>query len=380
MIIKDCAVYNADPKQGLSDIRVLNGKISEIGKNLSSEGETIIDASGKTVIPGIIEVHIQGAGGADILDGTEEALIKMAKTLARLGTTSYLGTTVVKPKENNAHLRFARKYVNKKTGGAYLLGFHLEGPFINPKKKGGLDPNSIYDSSPEKLDEIYEVLGDTLKMMTIAPEMPWNHEAIKSLREHNVIASIAHSDATYDEAKKGIEVGINHVTHIFNAMPSLLHRTPGPIAAIFENKTITAQIIGDGHHLHPSIVKTIYRMIGGDRCICITDGMQAMGLPEGKYVYNGKEYTSKDGAAKYDDGTLIGSTMSLLNIAFKFQQFTGCTFETAINTVTINPAKLLGIEKQKGHIASGFDADIVIIDKDNSVFTTIIDGEVVYKK
>jgi len=374
MLIKNCLLYD---KNELTDILIVDGKIKEIGKQSNPADDAVIDAGGKTIIPGLIEVHLQGAGGADILDGTEDAVLTISKTLAKLGTTSFLGTTVVKPAEDNRHLRTASKLVKKELNGAYLLGFHLEGPFINPKKKGGLAPDSIYDSSPEKLEEIFDVLGNTLKMMTIAPEMPGNLEIIKELRKHNTIPSFAHSDANYEEALKGIEAGICHVTHIFNAMPPLQHRTPGPLAAIFEDKSISAQIISDGHHLHPSIVNIVYRMIGAERCICITDGMQAMGLPDGTYTYNGREYTSIAGAAKYDDGTLIGSTMSLLNIALKFKEFTNCTFAEAINTVTKNPAKLLGLENKKGCITVGADADMVILNDDYSVSTTIINGKTV---
>lgn len=378
MLIKNCSIYDIKENNGLSDILIKDGKITEIKDNISVNDEEIIDAGGKTIIPGLIDVHIQGAGGADILDGTEGSILNMSGTLARLGTTGFLGTTVVKPKEDNAHLRVARELVNKELNGAYLLGFHLEGPFINPKKKGGLAPDSIYDSTPERMEEIFSVLGDSLKMMTIAPEMPENLEIIKTLAQHNVVPSFAHSDATYEEAKKGIEAGICHVTHIFNAMPAISHRSPGPLAAIFEDKTISAQIIGDGHHLHPSIVNIVYRMIGAERCICITDGMQAMGLPDGLYVYNGREYSSIEGAAKYNDGTLIGSTMSLLNIALKFKSFTNCTFAEAINTVTKNPAKLLGFEGKKGCITLGADADMVLLNPDFSVNTTLINGKKVY--
>jgi len=381
MILKNCLAFGLTKDGSLSDIRIENGIIKEIGSNLPNiNNDTVIDAGGKRVIPGLIEVHIQGAGGSDILDGTEESVLNMSKTLARLGTTSFLGTTVVKPEEQNQHLKVAKQFTDKFIEGANLLGFHLEGPFINPVKKGGLRPDSIYESSPEKVKEILDVCDGTLKMMTIAPEMPGNLDAIKELRKNNVIAAFAHSNATYEEAKLGIKAGINHVTHIFNAMPSLLHRTPGPIAAMFEDPEITAQIISDGHHVHGSIVNIVYRMIGADRCVCITDGMQAMGLPEGRYVYNGREYGSYAGAAKYDDGTLIGSTMSLLNIAFKFQQFTNCSFEQAINSVTSVPAKVLGLQNSKGKIAEGFDADIVILDEDNSVSATIVNGQVVYKK
>ena len=381
LIIKSCRLYNSPDKDALYDINVSNNKIQRIERTSEkNKCENLIYAEGGIASPGFIDVHIQGAGGADVLDNKMESLEAISKTLAKVGTTAYLGTTVVKPEEGNQHLKLMRQCVNKDLGGATLLGVHLEGPFINIKKKGGLAEDSIYEPTLEGLESIFEATGDSLKMMTIAPELPGNIEIIKHLVKHKVVASFAHSDADYEETKKGFEAGINHVTHIFNAMRSLHHRTPGPLAAIFENNNISVQIISDGHHLHPSIVNIIYELIGGKRCICITDGMHGIGLPDGYYMYNGRKYESKKGAARYLDGTLIGSTMSLGNIALNFMEFTGCTFETAINSVTKNPAKLLNIYNEKGSLDLGKDADIVLFDKDNSIFTTLVNGKIVYQK
>ncbi|MCU7496586.1 MAG: N-acetylglucosamine-6-phosphate deacetylase [Ignavibacteria bacterium] len=381
LLLKNCLLYDSLIENEYADILIEGKTILQVEKNIRpEEGMEVIDAGGRLTAPGFIDVHIQGAGGADILDGSVESLERMSKTLASLGTTGYLGTTVANPQEGNKHIKVAKQYVNKDMGGATLLGFHFEGPFINFKKKGGLNPSGIYEPSIEKLNEILELTDGTLKMMTIAPELPGSLELIKALVKNNVIASFAHSDASYEDAKKGFAAGINHVTHIFNAMPPINHRSPGPLAAIFENDSLTAQIISDGHHIHPAIVNLVYRIMGPERCICITDGMQAMGLPEGSYLYNGREYESKAGAARYLDGTLIGSTMSLGNIAFKFKEFTGCTLEEAINTITKNPAKLLGIDSKKGSIEAGKDADIAIFDFDKSIFRTLVNGNVVFAK
>ncbi|RJP65691.1 MAG: N-acetylglucosamine-6-phosphate deacetylase [Ignavibacteriales bacterium] len=380
LLIKNCRLYNSLNSNQLKSILIENGKISDIDSTEISESNKTLDIDGKIIAPGLIDVHIQGAGGADILDGTQEALQTISNTLARVGTTSFLGTTVVKPLEENKHLKLANNYIEKDLEGANLLGFHLEGPFINYNKRGGLDPASIYNSSPEKLEEVLQVTNDNLRMMTIAPELPGNLEIIKELRRNNIVPAFAHSEADFEETKKGFDAGINHVTHIFNAMLPLHHRNPGPLAAIFENKEVSAQIISDGHHLHPAIVKILYKFLGADRCICITDGVQAIGLPEGNYVYNGREYTSKNGAARYLDGTLIGSAMSLANIALKFWKFTGCSFDEAINSASKNPAVLLGIYDRKGSIDINKDADLIVFDKDYSIYATIIGGKVVYKK
>ncbi|PIS27683.1 MAG: N-acetylglucosamine-6-phosphate deacetylase [Candidatus Marinimicrobia bacterium CG08_land_8_20_14_0_20_45_22] len=377
LLIRKCKLYDAENPGVLTDVAIRDGKIAAFGNFSESEHfQHEIDAGGRTMIPGLIDIHIQGAGGADILDGTDESLKTMSRTLARLGITGFLATTVVKPCEKNHHLRVVAQNVGKNLSGATILGIHLEGPFINPVKCGGISIRSIYPPKGNSLDEILEITGKNLKMMTIAPEIAGNHPIIRQLIDANIIPSFGHSNASYEEARTGFDLGINHVTHIFNAMPPLHHRFPGPLTAIFESETITAQIIGDGVHLHPAIVDMLYRILGKERCICITDGIQAMGLPDGRYIYNGKEYESKNGAATYLDGTLIGTALSVFEIAKRFMRFTGCDLKTAIDTVTIHPAKLLGIDDRKGSLETGKDADIVLLNPDLSVWKTIIGGKV----
>jgi N-acetylglucosamine-6-phosphate deacetylase len=216
-------------------------------------------------------------------------------------------------------------------------------------------------------------------MMTIAPEPPGNLKLIRSLVEANTIASFGHSNATYEQTLDGFEAGLSHVTHTFNAMPSLHHRSPGPLAAIFQSENITAQLITDGIHIHPAVLKLSVELLGPKRTIPITDGMQAIGLGDGKFIYNGVEYESKDGAARYKDGTLIGTALGLSQMLQKFISFTGCPATDAIKTVTENPAKLLGLEDRKGTIAVGKDADLVLLDSDLSVRTTIVAGKIVFQ-
>jgi len=375
LLIKNCRLFNN--LNTLVDIEIKDSKIASIGNVENYEGE-ILNANGLILSPGLIDVHIQGAGGYDVVDNTDEAILGMSKALAKIGVTGFLATTFVKPLIKNNHLALINKYYNKFIDGAYILGTHLEGPFINVQKKGGISENSIYPSSPERLKEILEITGDSLKMMTIAPELPGNLEIIKSLKDMGIIPSFAHSAANYDETIEGIKAGINHVTHFFNAMNPINHRNPGPIIAIIENGKISCQIISDGHHLDGRIVKFIYNSIGIKNCICITDGVQAMGLPDGEYMFNGRPYISKDGAARYLDGTLIGSTTPLLKVVKKFIDFTGCNLEEGINSVTINPAKLLNIESRKGSVKVGKDADVILFDENYDNKCTIINGEILY--
>jgi N-acetylglucosamine-6-phosphate deacetylase len=380
LLLKNCLLYNSENRGKLNDVLIENGIIKKISPaNNSLHADQTIDADGLILVPGFIDVHIQGAGGADVLDGTRDALRAMSAALAMSGTTGFLATTVVKPVNRNHHLKVIAENTGKDLGGAEILGIHLEGPFINPLKKGGLDPNSIYSYSLEALNEILDAADNKLSMMTIAPELSGNLGLIRRLKELGIIASFGHSDATYEETLSGFKAGINHVTHIFNAMPSLNHRMPGPLLAIFENETPSAQIISDGVHLHPGIVNLIYKNISTERCICITDGIQAIGMPEGRYFYNGKEYESKDGSARYLDGTLIGTAVGLNKIAARFKSFTGCSLKEAVDTVTKNPAILLGIYNCKGSVEIGKDADLVLMNDKFDVKTTLVKGKIVFE-
>jgi len=363
----------------LLQIRVKDGRIAALETPSGSSGP-VIDAGGRLLVPGFIDVHIQGAGGADVLDGTDASLQMLSQTLARVGTTGFLATSVFFGQGGNNHLRLAARSMDRNLGGAQCLGIHLEGPFINPAKKGGLNPAGIFPPSAEELARVIDGCEGALKMMTIAPELPGNLDLIDRLNQQNIIASFGHSDATYRQTLDGLKAGLSHVTHLFNVMPGLSHREPGPLLAIFEHDRVTAQIISDGVHVNPGMVRFARRLLGPDRCVCITDGVQAMGLPEGTYLYNGREYRSQDGTARYLDGTLIGSALPLSRIVDRFRQFTGCELAEAVNAGSLNPARVLGLDDRKGSVAIGKDADLVVLDDDFSVWMTIISGRAVWRK
>jgi N-acetylglucosamine-6-phosphate deacetylase len=346
----------------------------------ADRADQVLDAGGRTVAPGFIDVHIQGAGGADVLDATPEALQTMARTCARFGVTSFLGTTIYKPGQDNRHLRVAAECVGRDLGGAHLLGVHLEGPFISPQKRGMIQPDCLTLPARAVLDDIYALLDDTLAMMTVAPELPGSADLIHRLLERGTVASFGHSKADYDQTVHGFEMGITHVTHLFNAMVSLHHREPGPLAAIFERPDVTCQVITDGVHSHPAVLRLAFDALGPERFVTITDGMHALGLPDGSYVYNNLQYESRDGTARYKDGTLIGTALGLSQMLARLTRFTPCPSAAAIRTVTQNAAQVLGLGRTKGSLAPGHDADIVILESDWSVHTTIVGGRIVYQR
>jgi len=381
LCITNCRLYTEPDSEQRYQILIKAGKIQkiEIAEN-TCDASREIDAAGRILSPGFIDLHIHGAGGVDTLAGTDSSISTMSQTLAKFGTTGYLATATVLPQKMHTYLPKIAKATQRDLGGATIFGIHLEGPFVNPKRRGGLFPEGIYKPTDEALDELLKLTDSTLRMMTIAPELDSNHRIIKRLLELDVIPSFGHSDASYDQTKAAFDIGVNHVTHLYNAMPGLHHRNPGPLLAIFENDQVTAQLISDGIHVSSDMVRWTYHMLGPERCSCITDGMQAVGLPEGRYLYNNREYETKNGAARYLDGTLIGTALSVGQIMKRFQEFSGCTLEEAINTASLVPAKVLGLDDKKGSIAQGKDGDLVLLDEDFTVWKTLVNGKVVYEK
>jgi N-acetylglucosamine-6-phosphate deacetylase len=378
LVISNCALSAGAPH--LFTLSVSNGRIEKILPSKSSPWKIPgIDAGGRLVSAGLIDVHIQGAGGADILDGNAEAFRAISAACAKSGVTSFLATTVYCPDSDNRHLAEAAAWCDKDLGGGRMIGIHLEGPFISMAKRGMIQPEDIGPCSAAGLERVLQATGDSLKLMTIAPELPGCLDLIRSLRKKGVVCSIAHSAADYDQTLAGIKAGITQATHLFNAMTPIHHRSPGPVPAVLESKDVFAQVIPDGVHLHPSLLRLLWPILGPDRFITITDGIRALGLPDGTYEYNGMRFESKNGAARYRDGTLIGTAVGLNELVRRLSDFTGCSMDDALTTATCTPARSLGIEDKKGSIAVGKDADLAIFNKDLSVWKTIVSGNVVYQ-
>ncbi len=374
MLIKNARIVNPWGET-FGDVLIDRGRIRKTGKPIYGYAEGgSIDLEGDFLFPGFIDVHIQGAGGADILDEDEEAVNTISEACAKCGVTGFLATTVYKPGFENKHLEAALNGVARGLKGARLLGFHLEGPFISSERRGMIQESSICKPSVKVLSEIMDKCEGWLKMMTVAPELEGAEKVIRLLLENRVIASFGHSSADYEQTRKAIRMGVKHVTHFFNTMLPIHHRAPGPAIAIFESKDVTVQIISDGAHIHPSMVRFVTRVLSDDRIVLITDGVRSTGLPDGKYVYDGVEFTSLNGTAKYADGTLIGTSAGMNELAKRFIKFTDMPLTTVAKVASYNPAKLLGVEECKGSIEEGKDADMVVMKNDFSVRMTFIGG------
>jgi N-acetylglucosamine-6-phosphate deacetylase len=338
----------------------------------------VLDAGSRSVIPGLIDLHVHGAGGADVMDGTLDAVATVSHTLARFGTTSYLGTTFLRPAQHNRHIPVLAEAVAAGLGGARLLGIHLEGPFVHPQRRGGLPADALLEPSRAGLDEVLDLAGGELKLMTIAPEVDGALAVIERLTAGGVVASFGHSDADYEQTRAGIAAGIGHVTHLYNAMRGLHHREPGPLVALYEAEDLPVQLIADDVHVDRRVVRWTRDVFGHRRCVCITDGIRTTGLPDGEHRLGGLEYSSHAGVARYRDGTLIGTSLPLLEVARRFARYTGCTLAEAVETASLHAAGALGFQGRKGSLEPGKDADLVLLDHDGSVWATVVEGEILY--
>ena len=349
MIIKNATLEN-----GVFDILIENGLIKGIG---SFDGDDVIDAKGKKVIPGMIDTHIHGFGGYDTSDNMLEHI---STCLAREGTTTWYPPAMTDSHENLK--KITRFDIN--VNGANIPGFHLEGPYISFAKKGAQNENYIKEPNLKEFSEYKNV-----KKITVAPEVKG---AVEFIKNADCVVTLGHTNCTYDEAICAIEAGANCLTHTFNAMSPLLHREPGPIGAGAE-KGIYAEVICDGLHLHKAAVLALFSMFGKDRVVLISDTIRPAGLPDGKYDSGGLDVFIHDGVITLADGVLAGGSTPLLGCVRKAVEF-GIPFYDAVKAATENPARLMGINK--GIIKEGYDADLIIIEDDITVSSVIIGGKV----
>ncbi len=367
------------------DVLVREGRVAGISEpGPASSTGVRIDGTGRYLLPGLVDLHIQGAGGADCLHGTPEAFDRISQTIAAFGTTGWLATTVYETHSENCHLKEAVRSCRRELGGAKALGIHLEGPFINPLKKGMICPDCITPVDEKILDEIFDLCGDTLKMMTIAPELPGALKIVEKLISRNVIASFGHSDADYAQTKEGIAAGITHTTHLFNAMRSMGHRSPGPIPALIRDEKVSVQFISDGAHIEPPMAWLVGKLIPPERLCLITDGLESLGRGDGEFMYKGRSVTSRNGVVRYHDGTLVGTGVGLSELTGRFAHFTGWTLAQAIRAASITPLSVLGLEQNSGPlIQPGRPADLVIAEIEGTtpkVQATLVNGNLVFSR
>ena len=419
MIIKNVKVYTETQKFVPGEIVVRGDRIAEVhvdgeknlSENESSEYEevedVVVDGEGAYAIPGLIDLHFHGCVGADVCDGTPEALKTIAQYEASVGVTAIAPATMTLPVEELEQiLRNAAAYKrsqderrradaagypdaqqaeqsaeevpdgNRGLPEADLLGLNMEGPFISPVKKGAQDEHNIVPCNVEIAKRFLQASEGLVKFIGIAPEE--SSEAVSFIKEmkDSVDISLAHTNADYDTAMAAFAAGANHAVHLYNAMPPFTHRAPGVVGAVADSKHVMAEIICDNVHIHPAVVRATFAMMGADRMILISDSMRATGMPDGTYTLGGLDVNvNGNRATLVDGGALAGSVTNLMDCMRTVVKVMDIPLETAVACATANPAKSLGVYDTYGSISAGKKADIVLLDEDLALKLVIKDGQ-----
>lgn len=350
----------------ICDVAVQNGVFAE-----KSDGERI-DCSGLTMLPGLVDIHTHGAVGYDNMDASPEAIRAIAGFMAEKGVTTFLPTIMTQSKqalseaaENIANVR------RSGTGGAKIGGIYMEGPYFSVKYKGAQNEEFIRDPDIDEFEEINARSGGIIRIVSIAPERGGSEEFVKRISQKCRI-SIGHTDADYETARRAIELGASNLTHTYNAMRGLQHRSPNAIGAAIDSG-ITCECICDGMHVHPAMVRLLYRAVGKERLVLVSDSLRATGMPDGEYELGGQMTYVSDGRAALADGTIAGSTATLFGCVKKAVEF-GIPLEDAVRAASLNPARAAGISGECGVIKTGRAADFILTDDELNLRTVYADG------
>lgn len=374
MILKNAKVYNGDFDVINADVAIDGDKISEIGS--CGDGEAL-DLHGLTILPGLIDIHIHGCGGADTGDATPQALETMSQCLVKRGVTSFCPTSMTLSFEELTSIFANVQQMRDRVGGAYIQGVNMEGPYIAMSKKGA--QNALYVRNPDKDEfrKLYDGCDGNIKIVDIAPECDGAAAFIEQVQPYCPV-SVAHTAAGYDETVRAIELGVRHVTHLYNAQSGLSHRAPGVVGAVFDKAQeygVRAELICDGFHIHPAALRIAFRMLGEDGSVVVSDSMRAAGHHDGEYDLGGQTVYVKDGKALLADGTIAASTSNLWQELKNIISF-GVPVKQAIKSCTINPAKAIRVDDKTGSIEVGKFADLLVVDDDWNVKLVIVKGEI----
>ena len=365
MIIKNGQVFNSNGRFIPADVELAGDRIVKVAPAGTLHGDEELDAAGKYVTPGFVDIHIHGAAGSDFcdgMDGSDKYVRAMQKYLGSQGVTSFLGTTMAFSEEILDRIfDTARPIFGQEGYGAVLRGVNMEGPFFNKAKKGAQAEEYITDPDWEMFQRLWERSGHNIRLVDVAPELPGALEFAQKASKLCTV-SIAHTCATYEEATAAFANGFTHTTHLFNAMPAFTHRAPGVVGAASDFAE-HIEMICDGIHLNPSVVRAVFNMFGPDRMCIISDAMQACGMPNGEYSLGGQKVFMTDGLATLADGTIAGSATCQAEGFRRAVKF-GVPLESALKAATINPARAAGLFDEVGSIAVGKRADVLVLGAD----------------
>lgn len=380
MIIENARIISENGATNRA-IAIQDGKF--VGSHTVTDSE-VLNATGLTLLPGFVDIHIHGGGGSDTMDATPDAIRAICRTHARNGTTGLLLTTMTQSREKISNaLAAAREAYDAGTDfcpdGAQVLGIHLEGPYISPKRPGAQPKEFVRPYNVAEFAEWLDIAGDALKLITLAPEEPGADELMRICRERGIVISFGHTDATAEQTRIALDIaGHAHATHLFNAMPALHHRNPGVLGVALTDNRMRCEVICDGHHVAPEIAQLALAAKKDHGMILITDAMSGAGAPDGTYDLGGHAVAVANGKAILSDGTLAGSVLTMAQAVRNVRSWTGAEWNTLALLSSTNAADALGM-KHKGRIAEGIDADFVLVDDALTVHATYVGGQCVFQ-
>ncbi len=371
MKIINANVYTEDGTFQKKDVYTDGEWIVELGSE-----DKILDGSGCYLIPGLTDIHFHGCAGRDFCDGSRESIEIMAVYEASQGITTIVPATMTLGKDSLEKVcKAAASYPNEK--GAILCGINMEGPFISLARKGAQNGDYVHRPDAELFRELNAASGGLVKLLAIAPEEPGAMECIGELKDE-VVLSVAHTIADHEVAAEAFEKGVHHVTHLYNAMSGLSHRSPGVVGAAADDRSVEAELICDGVHIHPVTVRQTFKMFGDDRIILISDSMEATGMPDGEYALGGQKVIKKGKHAVLEDGTLAGSVTNLMECLRTAVLEMGIPLESAVKCAAVNPARSVGIYDSYGSITPGKTANMVLLKEDDlSTVQVILKGKTI---
>lgn len=363
---------------GKGTVVISDGKIKKIHQGKIFSDPDGIDLNGKYIVPGFIDVHIHGAAGADVMDNSTESLKTISNFVVKHGTTNFLATTLTSSKKTLKEvLEKIGELQDKDLGGATIFGAHMEGPYFDAKFKGAQNDKYIKPAGIEEIKEFIDIKPGLIKLFAMAANGEHDEDVIKFLKSNNIVVSVGHSGASFEQVQNAVKAGLSHATHTYNGMRGFNHRDPGVVGAVLVNDNINAEIIFDKIHVHPEAVRLLFKAKGVDKVTCITDAMCATGLKDGKYKLGELDVYVKDRQARLVSNDSLAGSVLTLDRAFKNILELGYSIFDAVKMTSTNAAREFGLDC--GEIQEGKIADLVVLDENYNVEMTIVKGEIKYR-